>query len=274
MDQPMAHGRFGWLRFTLVTIVLLIGIAVLAVAMTALLANRGYARAFDLRTQLEARHGDLDRYRVSPDGTIPPDRMVRFLEVRRALKSRCAAVTASTEPFQRVARLAKARGGEPDLAGIFGGVTAAAGRLPTLAFVFGDYVTARNGALLEQEMGLGEYMWIYSVAYFGLMGQAPLPVLERKSEASIFEGRVFPTIAKAIRRHVADAALGGGPWVDELGRLQRDPERIPFSSGLPIELAASLAPYRTTLAERACPAAAELDLTITVPRRFAGYDHR
>ena len=53
------------------------------------------------------------------------------------------------------------------------------------------------------------------------------------------------------------------------------PARVPpFAAGLPPELETSLAPFRDARSASACPAAAELDVTITVRRQWFGFDHR
>jgi hypothetical protein len=140
---------------------------------------------------------------------------------------------------------------------------------------FGDYVTARNEALLAQEMGLGEYTWIYVVAYHSWLGHPPVKAIEGRSRKNVFHDRVLPQVREMIRRHLAGAA--GSPtavaWRSELEALDDVRERIPFEDGLPRELEDSLEPFRDELERLACPAASELDVVLTV-RSGIGYDHR
>jgi hypothetical protein len=236
------------------------------------LTYQHYGRDIAIQTEVEQRLGSRDAYRVPPDGTLSADRVGRFLAIRRALAPRCGNVTEITGSFRSV--LEDARGGQPDVGSLVSRVVAAARRVPSMGLVFGEYVTERNSALLAHEMGFGEYSWIYVTAYFALLGQHPLRVLEGEGRPSLFEDRVFPESAKVIARHVAAAGLETGPWVEELARLRQDPSRVPFQDGLPRKLEASLLPFREGLAQAACPAAAELDLTITVRRPTFGYDHR
>jgi hypothetical protein len=198
--------------------------------------------------------------------------MARFLAVRRALMPRCGEVTETTGSFRKIEAAAAADA--PDLGDIFRRVGDVVSRMPRLGIVFGAYVNDRNLALLDQGMGLGEYTWIYVVSYFGFLGQPPARLLDEPNRQKVFEDRVYPEIARVIDRHIKDAGLTTGPWAEELARLRADRGRVPFAGNLPPELAGSLEASRAALAAAACPAAAELDMTITVRRSAIGYDHR
>lgn len=275
MDDTTPHRRAGWLKITLLSTAAVVALALVAATITVTLVHRRYGHALTIREQLDARHGTFDGYHPAPDGTIPADRMARFLDVRRALLPRCPGVTDIVQPFRRMPELARTGDpGEVDASALFGGIVRVVRRLPSVGFVFGNYVTTRNNALLAQGMSLGEYSFIYVVSYFAVMGESPRGVLEREGEPSIFESRVFPAVGRAIGRHAADLGGAGGPWADEAARLERDPARVPFAGGLPPELAGSIEPHRAALAAASCPAAAELDLTVTVRRGSVGYDHR
>ena len=83
-----------------------------------------------------------------------------------------------------------------------------------------------------------------------------------------------------VEQHVVDAGSISAegdrllPWRSEAAKLRGDPRRVPFADGLPPELEAQLGPLRPELQKLACPAAAELDVVRTEPRRVMGYDHR
>jgi hypothetical protein len=59
-----------------------------------------------------------------------------------------------------------------------------------------------------------------------------------------------------------------------LKRLRVDSRQAPFAAGLPPALETSLQLRRSELVALACPAAAELEVVRTEPRRLVGYDHR
>lgn len=272
MTTPERPARAGWLKTGAIGCAAVLALAILAAGVIVGLTYRGYGRALAIREQLDQRYGTYDSYRVARDGSVPADRMARFLTVRRVLMSRCREVTDATESFRRVQ--AAASEGEPDVTSLLVRLGEAVRRLPSIGLIFGEYVTDRNTALLEQGMGLGEYTWIYVVSYFAALGQTPIRVLDRSAEVSPFQARVFPAMARAIERHAAAAGMTNGPWVEELARLKRDRARVPFAGHLPPALASSIDAHRATLAALACPAAAELDLTLTVRRSVVGYDHR
>ena len=264
--------RWGWFRIVIVCGATTVALALLAAGIVTLLTFRGYERALAVREELDRRFGNHENYRVPGDGAIPADRLARFLAVRRSLLPRCPEVTEVTRSFARVDAMAEQD--RPDVPELFRRVGEAARRVPTIGLVFGAYVTDRNRALLEAGTGLGEYTWIYVVGYFALLRQEPVRLFREPDRADVLRGRVYPEVARVIARHVADAGLTSGPWVDESARLRAEPTRVPFSDGLPPELATSLAPAHAALETTACPAAAELDLTLTVRRGSFGYDHK
>ena len=272
MNERLDSAQPSWLKIGGIGCGIIVLLAVVAAVATVSLTYRGYQRALDVRLEVDRRYGAPDTYRLPAGGAMGPDRMRRFVAIRESLLPQCAVVTETTGAFKRVD--AAARESRPDVGALFGRVWQAARRMPSLGRTFGSYVTARNQALLQHGMGLGEYTWIYVTGYFGLLGQAPARVLDGENRRKIFEDRVFPEIAKIVQRHIEDAHLTSGPWVEELARLRQDHARIPFTDGLPPDLAASFEPYRQALAAAACPAAAELDVTVTVRRGLIGYDHQ
>lgn len=249
-------------------------LAILAISLGIVLTltSREYGRGFALEEELGRRYEGLDAYRLPADGRTPPDRVARFLAVRRALAPKCPEITGLVGAFVDVRTTAE--GHDPDVPDLFGKIGRAVRRIPSLGVAFGEYVTGRNRALAAEGMGLGEYSWLYVASYFALLGQQPIPALDREGQATLFERRIYPDIARLVGRHVEETNLTGGPWVEELARLRADRSRVPFRGALPPEVAAPFEPARTELAATACPAAAELDLTTTVRRGRFWYDHQ
>jgi len=243
---------------------------------------RGYDQALRTRETLDQLYASQASYTPPPDGTIPAERMQRFLAVRRALVPFCERVSEHQQVFQRLSSYEDMD--RPSVKEVF----ADGGRVITglfrIGFDFGDYVATRNEALLAREMGLGEYTWIYVTAYFSWLGHRPVRIIEEDDRPRIFQDRVFAEIRGMIERHVAarqadldhpataDPA-GLAAWRAELEALGGDAERIPFEDGLPPELEASLQPFRDELVELACPAACELEVVRT-EKAGSRYDHR
>lgn len=233
----------------------------------------GYRKASVARDRLEQVHATQDDFTPPATGDIPRDRLQRFLAVRGTLSPLCEKVSAHQRLFARL----KGHGDSerPQGGAILRDGFRAATSMLRVGRDYGDYVTARNEALLAEEMGLGEYTWVYVVAYHAWLGQQPVAAIESESRPSVFYDRVLPQVREMIRRSVPASADGptAAAWRSELEALDRDPRRVPFEEGLPPALEGSLIPFRDELERLACPAAGELEVVLTV-RSGVGYDHR
>jgi hypothetical protein len=246
-------------------------IVVLAVLTTSVFL--GYRKAFKVRDELERLHDTQAEFTPPAAGTIPADRMQRFLTVREELLPLCEKVSAHQRRFARMHRQGEAE--RPPVGALLGDVFQAARSVIRLGRDYGEYVTVRNEALLAEDMGLGEYTWIYVVAYYAWLGHEPVQAVTGRAGPHVFRDRVFPQVEEMIRRHVAEVGEreGVAAWRSELEALERFPERVPFQEGLPPEIEGSLEPHRNQLERLACPEAGELDVVLTVKSGF-GYDHR
>jgi hypothetical protein len=233
----------------------------------------GYREAFVVRDRLEQVHETQDEFTPPGIGGIPRDRLHRFVAVRETLYPLCEKVSGHQRLFARIQGHVDSDR-PPDGSLIRDGFRAATSML-RVGRDFGDYVTARNEALLAEDMGLGEYTWIYVLAHYSWLGLQPVAAIEGESRPSVFYDRVLPQVREMIRRHVAEAgdSQSAAAWRSELEALDRDPRRVPFEDGLPPELESSLSPFRDEFERLACPAAGELDVVLTV-KSGIGYDHR
>ena len=140
-----------------------------------------------------------------------------------------------------------------------------------LAPVFAGFWTGRNQALLDRDMGMAEYIYLYNLAYFSWLGKDPADgaedaarfmegvgggdtsprdaELERRAWAhEEVQGLMLPLLQQLARR----AQEGANPqelmWAEalraEVRALQDDPERLPFAGGLPAEMVEVFAPFR------------------------------
>ncbi len=245
-------------------------------------------KAMESRAALEEAYPAQSAYTPPLDGAIAPDRMERFLAVRDALMPWCEAFTSYRTVFLRMEEYEQSDEEPP--AGEFAKDT---GSIPKTLWRLGRdvhrFAAERNEALLAQEMGLGEYTWIYVTAYFGWLGREPAPfVVSGKDAPRIYEDRVRGEVMGMMRRYVAgldsvlsatpgsvspDAAANLALWRGELVAMENDPERRPFQDGLPPALASSYVPYRTRLEELFCPATCEMEFSRTV-KSGLWYDHR
>ena len=230
----------------------------------------GYRRAVAARAVLEQRYDTQDEF--TPEGTIRADRIERFLEVRRSLQPLCSMVSEHHELFARFA------GTGPQQDRSFLDVLRDGRQVLGTPFLlgrdFGDYVSRRNKVLLANEMGLGEYTWIYVTVYHSWLGHKPARLFPTADRPGVYEQRVNRQVREMIERR----ASGETPpdleaWRAEVAALAADPTRTAFQDGVPPALEASLRPYRTDLEESYCSAAGELEVVLTV-ESGAWYDHR
>lgn len=227
---------------------------------------------------LVSKYGWVTDFRPNPDGSIPRDRLEIFLSardaalpVRRKLEESLAALS----------RGRRAKGIEVKSPGnAFSLAKQAFGIVPRIA----EYFNARNRALLDRGMGMGEYGYIYVTAYHGWLKK---PVTdgpgfrivggdEEKGSARRGgdEGREYHE--DMILRWIHSAYLpmlknqSAGPaeapegavtgsvppgektrWRDalaaEIKALEADRFRIPWRDGMPDVLSSSLEPFRDRL---------------------------
>ena len=250
-------------------------------------------RAVDLRHTLESTLPDQKSFTPSLDGTIPLDRLERFLEVRRQLMTFCPEFTELAAGMvgmdDHVAELESNPDATPrDLFSLFGRVGRIGRGMVGVGRWLGEYSVTRNETLLEQEMGLGEYTWIYVVAYYSWLDHEPANFALAEGEAPrIFYQRVLGEVREMMRRQLDQMEAGrGGPgdrdeagsvaFLEalraELASLDEDVTRLPFADGLPAGLRGSLEPFRQELAAAYCAATSELDFMRT-EKAGLGHDH-
>jgi hypothetical protein len=149
-----------------------------------------------------------------------------------------------------------------------------------MAPMFGRFYEIRNEALLAQEMGLGEYTYIYVSAfvagenYRGTVRwrndeehQIDVPVRARQALIQMLRNQL-----EALQSD--PGGIGPAPQAQietlqaEIAALENDPDRRFWQDGLPAPLAASLAPFRAQLDATFCPETAVFDLGRN--RKFMG----
>jgi hypothetical protein len=226
----------------------------------------GFDRAETDAEALADRFGPPEAYVPAPDGAIPPDRMEAFLAVRGALGDRCAEVEQTFGVLRRIDRAGDQ--GQPPLRDVLGVARSAMQIAPLTARL----LTARNRALLETDMGIGEYTYIYMVAYRSGRQESvdaadpPLgPGDEKFHDAAL---RMLPAQRERLAAERPDDPLL--PALDaEIAALGADERRLPWPDGLPAAVERSLLPYRERLDALACPAAAGLELARSRRRGLA-----
>jgi hypothetical protein len=210
----------------------------------------------------EERFGPPASFTPQPDASIPADRMAAFLAVRDALAAPRAALVATFEtmPVLRDEELdAMPLSGK--LAALFRMGKSAAELGPRI----GAFYRARDRAMLDAGIGMGEYAHIYTVAYHSWLGHDPTdgPRTDPRhaSEGASDEFRVMAERTSSriridliqILRNQRAALPSDAPaaWradlEAEIAAMQREEGRSPWRGDIPPAMAASLEPHRHRL---------------------------
>ena len=243
----------------------------LLVILTAGLGFMGYQWAKDatvaveeagrIEAELEERYGKVRSFVPYPGPGIPVDRMEAFLGVREGL------AVPRDELIAAVARLAQV-GGDPGIANGFRAARAGVSLAPRIL----EYSGARNQALLDVGMGLGEYTWMYWLTYQAWLGH-PADDSElhdfmeehNSGDSSVqihIDGGMDPELltwrlrrdVRALMRNLATQLEGHPEHAEllqavaaELAVSDENPGRVPWQEGLPEVFAIGLEPYRERL---------------------------
>ncbi len=221
----------------------------------------GYFFMGPIRAAKQTEQELLDRYATVPeytpaaDGSVAPARMEIFLAVRSALLS----ATGNTQ--ETFARLNENMTKE-DLSTGEGVDTVkdAMSALPRMV----EFYQVRNSELLTRGMGLGEYFYIYALAY----GDRLCPAVAEggpEYNCEFVTPRTTREMARILRNQLENPAA---PPTDEMAKalrreingLEHAEIALPWQEGLPAGVAAALAPYRLRLEPLFCEATRELEL--------------
>lgn len=237
----------------------------------------GFETAVEIRAELENRFGTTGEFTPWPGGEIPADRIETFLAVRQGtqverqdLADNFAAIPMSEAEARE---LDSKPSGEKALS-IFKIIGSALG----LGAEMGDFFAARNAALLDAGMGMGEYTYLYTVIYFSWLGHDPQegPQTDRDDDGGVevqlgqmqSGPRTRDDLLSMLRNQLQQDSTGTTEdWVGlltaEVEALERDTDRHPWQDGLPSSIAASLEPHRERLMASYDPISNTFELVIT-----------
>jgi len=229
---------------------------------------RGVSIADGSNEELTAQLGEIDAYVPPPDGVVPAPRLEIFLAVRESLTGEQEGLEAA---YAALPRPEESEG--PGV--VVGKVMAGLEVVGDLIAQVGAYLQARNDALLDGKMGVGEYAYIYSLAYYSWLGHGPEDGPENAGNWGGEDGERgfrdadFPFSGQAVRRRhrryllpmlrAQLASLDGEPepsvddgWRStlalEIRRFEEDPGRVMWrDDGLPAPIRESLEPFRARL---------------------------
>ncbi|MDH3591945.1 MAG: hypothetical protein OER88_08710, partial [Planctomycetota bacterium] len=226
----------------------------------------GFQQAAQTREQIEGRFGEPGDFVPWPDGVVPAERIETFLTVRDDSMAARTDLAAAVERLMDHARALDEDGsGWNKFKSVFGVIGDSMG----MAGEMGVFLTARNDALFQHEMGHGEYFYLYAVGFYSYLGhRAGESSLESLGDVDVStRGRSSTNIQIDGGGHGANpflqdqliemlvnarkASEEGTEWhallVAEIEALKSDRSRMPWGSELPEATAASFEPYRDRL---------------------------
>ncbi len=222
---------------------------------------RPLQEASDSRREIVAAYGAVHTFVPPPDGTIGTDRMEVFISVRDSLRGAQDHLdaTLSNVDFGRMTQRKQSLG---DVLRILNDVG-------NLIVPVGEYMGRRNRALLDRHMGLGEYAYIYTIAYHSWLGHPPeegprvfaeLSQRNRQRHSGDTGNFTPEAIRGQYRRLIVrllENQLGGmkdpvqkslrDMVQQEIERVDRSLDRVAWQDNLPSSIEACLKPYRSRL---------------------------
>ncbi len=225
-----------------------------------------FDRAVDAQKKLTSSFGAREDFVPTVD-SLTPDRLEAFLAVRRSLVPMCEGFAEIGQKFERLEELDN-QGEEPSKGELFGAVGDMMGAAFGIAGNIGRFTEARNEALLAENMGLGEYIWIYTLAYNSWL-QYPPNTDFSDGEGSGEYGRADQKIIRQLMANHAEALLAAGraaeaeAWEGEADFLERrEGSGVPWlENELPAGVANALEPYRDDLDGLYCAASSAFEFS-------------
>ena len=224
-----------------------------------------------LMNTLTDRYGAPREFIPDPDGAIRPARIETFLTVRSTMAPAMEEMERAINILSKMEN--KDRDTEEPSPNVFTKIKTGFGFAPQIA----EFYRSRNQALLDNEMGMGEYYYIYVMSYYSFLGKSPADgppfrVDDQSSRGTIMfserhsenqEDRM-DSMLRRVHRQIflilqnqykrlteADVSRAKEKWrtalAAEIKAMESDRYRLPWGDRLPDILKTSLEPYRSRL---------------------------
>lgn len=251
----------GWRYLTITTIIFFLGAGTWFLILPIQQSKK-------LEHSLIDRFGWAPRYIPPAEGVIQPDRLEGFIRVREAVQANCRIFQNIMDNVIRLETLES----DPSLSNsqkvseVFDSIKSMFSAAPT----FLEFMDARNSALLAEEMGLGEYIYIYLAAYAELLAQesqgryadqeeAYLSPRARKEYVQILGNQLAALQAAGQGQGVSSLALVAELQA-EMAALGVDSYASPWPDGPPARTGESLAPYRDRISALYCEGIVQIEI--------------
>lgn len=250
----MSHSkRRGWRYLTIATIVFFLGAG-------AWFFMVPIQQSKKLEHELIDRFGWAPKYTPPANGTIQPDRLQRFIRVREAVQDNCKTFQTILDNVIKLETLESDESLSPGQK-----TTESFDSLKSMfsaAPAFLEYMDIRNATLLSEEMGLGEYIYIYLAAYgtqlanesqghYADQEEAYLSPRARKEFVRILGNQLAALQASDHSQGAASLALAT-ELSAEMTALEDGSQLSPWPYGPPARTSESLAPYLDQISALYC----------------------
>ena len=224
-----------------------------------------------LMETLTEQYGRVKDFCPNPDGPINSDRLEAFLEAREAFAPVREKIGKAFATLSEEEDTVEKEGKNPK--NVLKMLRLGFGVVPQVA----EFIRDRNQALLDAKMGMGEYYYIYVIAYYSWLGKSPedgpdFQVTGPDEEDSPFrywnrenfrEDRgewmvrwvhrtILPMLHnQLVRLEEREAAVMPEEWrqalAAEIKAMETDKNRLPWQDGVPAVIEASLKPFKERL---------------------------
>jgi len=239
-----------------------------------------------MMSTLTERYGRIREFCPPPEGAIKSERLNAFLEARKA----CAPVREKMS--QSLTALAeKKESSDIEIKtpkNIFKMIRLGFGIIPEIA----EFIKSRNQSLLDAEIGLGEYYYLYAISYYSWLeksvgdgpdfqimgpddGEGRFRYWDREDIGEDRRERmrrkinhmILPMMRCQLEKQKEKNAPGASAeWrralAAEIKAMEVDQKRLPWQDGVPEVIAASLKPFRSRLEASYSPMVNPLELLL------------
>ena len=260
----MEEKTWGCLKQTVVGCGVLMVIAIAIPFVLGVMMMGPFKRAVDDRRVIEEKFGPQEAYVPPASGVPSADRIEVFLGIRRTFSEQCADLTQAEKQMQKMETFDDQD--EINRMEVMKEAFSLTKSMMGVGPVLGHFYEIRNQNLLDAGMGLGEFTYIFAVAYSDRLLEEPEG--DQLFGPAATNRRVRKALLSMLENQLTVLQSEGGEEADikaleaEIAAMQADERRIPWQDGIPSAITEALAPYRAELDELYCPALAPLELMI------------
>jgi hypothetical protein len=253
------NGGLGWRLFTVSIVVFFV-----AAGIYVLLASTRESKR--LEQNLNDRFGWAEDYTPAADGKVSLERLEAFLRVRQAVQPSCSDYQEVLKGIIGLGEIETDAGlsGEQKASKGIGGLKSMVGVGPKML----QFMDARNGSLEYEEMGLGEYIYIYMAVYGEQLADTPSSPYAEMEEAYISSRTRDEYVQILENQLIVAGTSNSGKELQNLAsdfrleilRLEGDSQSSPWPNGPPEPIRKSLAPLQDQLSGLFCEGLVSIEL--------------